>query len=359
MIPRKLTSQHPSWPIRLGVALLGMAILPAAARPAGAQEPDAKPQANRLQIEERDGIQVVDPILPPRTIIESVEVPKVDADRTTRDLERKLRELEVKLDRLLDETRATASDRERMPTVDRSPFELDEDETPGRGRIRVEVRRHETGQASKVDDPDKPRVEVEIGSDAGLEDEIETLIGKAVDPDRLKRLESEFDNLVEQGIDAERMERFGHELGALVEETFDPERMERLGNEVEALLEKTFDPERLERYTREIESAVRRRLREHAPRAEAEIEAYRRSEEARARDEAIRSRDEETEARARESGREMRARDLLELRERANRERSDRSDPETEALDRRLRELEERLDRVLRSLEGNDKPDSR
>ena len=323
----------PRWPGHLGAVLLGLTTLPAGITSAGAQE--TEPATPR-----RFGV----PVEPGSRIF--VEKSPVDTparpDTRARDLERKLQALEEKLDRLLDNR-----DRPTAPNPGPRPGALGRVK-PGDPSVEIEI----------GSDTDVPKPEAKAPEEIDLEAEVDALINRAVDPERLKRLEREFDRLVEQGIDADRMERFGHELGALIEETLDRDRLEGLGREVEDLIRRAVSPERIERFGREVETAVGRRLREEgyrpstdAERSETEREAGRRRIEAEVR------RHEALERARRDEARERLARERSRREARPDADR-DPMPVEDEALNHRLRQLEERLDRVLRDMERDAKPGS-
>jgi hypothetical protein len=287
-----------SWPSRLGAALLGLAVLPIAPQRLGAQSTD-------------------DPPVP--AVAEPADT-DADAQRT-RDLERRLRALEAKIDRLADDLLRSK---------------------------RAEAERKDAGPPSP--ERDRPRDPVADERREQLERDIEALIDKVADPERRERLEREIEALVDERVDTDRLEKLGREVEALIEETLDPEHLEKLGREVEVIIKKAVDPERVERIMREIEAILKKAV---GPERGEAIEEERDRRAGETPEAEVRNRLE----RDREKLLEQQAKDAL---ERANRgeDRARPSRPETEpgALDRRLRALEERLERVLRELEARDEP---
>jgi hypothetical protein len=321
MILREPLTHRLAWPAHLAAVLLGLIVLPVSPARLAAEDPDPAPTA-QARDDDRD-----------------------DAPPATRDVDRRLRALEQKMERVLQ-----ALERSREPAEggrDRSPAGA----APGRGSRRVPA----TGARGRDRAPE-------------VMEEVERQVKEAMEQveNAMKVLEREQKTLAEAG------------------RSLSPERLESVKRQIDQAVRSAVNPERMRAMQRKIEDAVNRGLKaagetrdmatEQGEKARAQAEMARKKvEEARARavEQAERMRErameqaERARQRAREQAEKAQAR-AEEARKRAaerrsrdqapeadGRRTSEAGDAQTRDLERRMRRLEEKMDRVLQALESS------
>jgi beta-lactamase regulating signal transducer with metallopeptidase domain/general stress protein YciG len=248
MILRETLSPRVSWRVRLMPILFGMFVLPIAPYhlTATAAEPG-------VAFDYELGSQ---------------------SDREMRDLERRLDALEKKLDRVigaLEASRETAkTDKPAGPAKKSS---ADDEPAPAKtaktnvdiakkhaaaaraeaARVAQEARHageRARRQAEKVD----PDEFAELGR------QIAESIRGGFDPERMAEIGRQIGEAVNTGVDPEQMAEIGRQIGEAVSKGFDPKQMEELGRQIEQAVNENFSPERMKEFERRIEETVKQSL---------------------------------------------------------------------------------------------------
>jgi beta-lactamase regulating signal transducer with metallopeptidase domain len=261
MIVRQPFSPRLPWPLQVGALVVGLLVLGVAphyleAKAAtesaiifGADEDEAAPPAAR------------------------------NRDSKTDDLERRLDALEAKMDRVLraltgqkakasdekkardgaQDTERRAQDAERRAKeaaeravqrakeIEKRIYErnLDAAKRAAERGAEAEKRAKEKAKSEFAKQKDKKRVELDI---------------QFMDPKQLKDLEKQIEDMVNQALNPERMKQMEKKIEDLVNKNVNPERMEKLGKEIEEIVKRSINPQRMEQLSRQIEAAVNRSL---------------------------------------------------------------------------------------------------
>lgn len=333
MILKEPLDHRLSWPARLSALLLALVVLPMAPHRVSAQA--AASPDDRAPADDRIAARTSD------------DEPSADQKAAPADVDARLRRLEEKMDKLIDSLKTT-----RGETAERRSRRAADAERPA-------------PSARRSPRPPRGDDESRAADVAKRRQAIEEAVRAAIDPKRMEQLGKDVEAAVKQGIDPERMERLGKEIEESVKRNLNPERMEQLGKDIEAAVKDSIDPERMEKMGRDIEAAVRRnfdpeqmdRLKKKAAEAkESAREAKKTAKEAKEQTERQRATKDAKEKTARSEREEERA----ERREQRAERRQERrpAGSADQDVERRLRSLENRLDRVLRDLErpGNSAP---
>jgi beta-lactamase regulating signal transducer with metallopeptidase domain len=315
MIVQQPTCPRLSWLVHLGIAALALLVLPL-----GVQQL----QANNLV---PDG-----PVV--RTDDDASPDPRPDQDRL-RDLDRRLRALETRLDRVLRsvESRSGRRDAARSEEdsarreADRKARQAEErardKEREAKQKVETKMREVEKKLAEKKKELEKQALEFKRRYDDGPRGvkEFEWRFegeGK-FDPEKLKALEQQIESAVKEAVNPERMKRLEKQIQESLDKNLNPERMKQLQAQIEESVKRSINPERLEGLARQIESTVQKSL---------------------AAEERERARQAERAARA-----ETAAKGRPRSEPRAN------PDSRGRDLERRMDQLEERMNRLLEALE--------
>jgi beta-lactamase regulating signal transducer with metallopeptidase domain len=290
MIVRDPLSPRLPWTLHLGTIVLGLMVLPLAP----------------VRLEAQSSSETVANLLPD----ESQATTKPGEDPGLRDLDRRLRALERRMDRVLRSLEEGRGGRR----VEEKIIIDDDKKTTDRARESAEKKqklRKEVEEKVKTA-RNKAKKEAERVKEFNLRFDIE-----GFDPERMKGLEKQIEAAVKEAVNPERLKRMEKEIEETINKSINPERMKQLEKQIESLVERNVNPQRMEALAKQIESLVSRSLRdegrEHA--RQAERAAKPKAPSARAE-------------RAKEGG--------------------DRYD-----LERRLDQLEQKMDRVLKALESS------
>jgi beta-lactamase regulating signal transducer with metallopeptidase domain len=270
MIVRQPLCPQLPWPVHLGVIVIGLLVLPIAPARLAAQGSKEKP-----------AIAVSDD----KVLVQA------EQDSSNRDVERRLRSLEERMDRLLQKLEAQRGER----------FD---------GKSSREERSEEKSKAKEKERLDKAMAE--------------QLKRRA---EEVQKLKEGVKRRTEEGkaIGSEQMERAMKEMQQKLNREFDPERMKDLQKRIQEAVDKSMSPARMEAIQRKLEEALKR-SEEALKKSTAELDR------AKQRFQAA-----EQQKRATES-RQERARE-----------------PEQRNLERRMDRLEQKMDRVLQALEKSAK----
>lgn len=293
MILQRPTTYRLSWPACLAVTLVGLLVLTLTPQRVSADDPEEPAEPAAAPAPP----QPPEPPAPP------------SADR--RDLDRRMDALERKLERVIRalERRggagATSGSAEKdAEGVDKAAEKERQkaEEARARARQKMEEMRSQARQRAE----EARRRAHEMAEKAREE--------QARAQERGKEIHREIEESIRQSINPERMRELERQIEESVRKTVNPDRMEALSRQIEEAVNKAVDPKRLESLSRQIEESVNRALR--------------------AEDRAGRSR-----------------RDVA-------RAPGARRAPDSHAsdLERRMDRLEQRLDRILDSLEKGERP---
>ena len=211
MILTDPTRPRLSWPARAAALALGLLVLPLAPQRLGAklvQDEPANPPSRRAD-----------------------------------DLDRRLKELEAKIDRLSSQLSAPDARRRRPERAEAK----EPPEKPGPSASREERERRIEEAVKKAVDPERME---------RMAKRIEEAVTRSIDPERMERLGRDIEEAVKKGIDPERMEAMGKRIEEAVTKAIDPKRMEEMGKQIEEAVKKGIDPERMEAMAKQIEEAV-------------------------------------------------------------------------------------------------------
>ncbi len=350
MILRGPSHHRLSWPARLGAAALGLLVLPLGPRPVGA------------------------------VISQDPEKTSPGDPAAARDLERRLEQLERKLDRLA-ELRGSDTEKPGRPKKARAakpdkPDKPGKPDRPGRLDVEVEEKIEAAVDPERMEELGK-RIEVLVEGALDeqkleqLGEQIEKAVEKAMDPEKLEALGEQIEKAVEGAIDEEKLESLGEQIEKAVEAGMDPEKLEALGKEIQAVVEgsidvekiealgkqieesmkQQFDPAKMAALGKEIEESVRKGIDPEKMEALGkEIEAAVKNEFTPERIEALKRAAAAAEGKVEEDGRVIKK-----LKERPVKE--DAKDAHILRLERRIRELEERLNRDLEDEDEDEEND--
>jgi beta-lactamase regulating signal transducer with metallopeptidase domain len=327
MIVHHRLSPHLPWPVHVGTVFLGMLILPVAPQRLAAQTATADPRSPvAAALDDQE-----DPPARPR-----------EQPQQLRDLERRMDRLEQRLDRAiraLERRGAEGAETPRQRGRDMTP-ELAEkiqqaQKKAAEAHERALEKMHEAQR--RADEAQKSAKAKAKDSKKEFRFNFDT---RNLDVDKLKDLDKRIEEMVNRNFSPERMKEFEKQIEDAVSRNVNPERMKELEKQIQDLVHRTLSPERMQAMQRQIEAAVARSM------AAEQRERARKEERARAAEKSETAQKEQAE---RAAGAERAAR----AGQRGNREVPRARD--TRDLERRLDQLEQKMDRLLRSLEARER----
>jgi len=327
MIVREPLSPRIPWPIGIGALCLGLLILPLA--PGRLQAKPEKDQTVRFTL---DG-----------------EEPGAGApqDANAQDLEKRMQKLEERMDRLLrtlEARRSTsvktppnqpeaAAERQTKDAEKKAVEAAKEAQRKARELVRDAQRKAEqarrdaermvaeqkrrvasakTNESDETKKSEKPReTRFRIGVDGNL------------DPEQMKKIEKQIHEAIHQALDPERMKKLNEQIHKSIDESISPERMKQLEKQIQSAVG-GINAQRLDAMARQIERAVDQSL------------------SAEQRERSMRS----TESRAPETPRATSARGRT----------ATFTTTSQRDLERRLDKLEQKMNKLIESLESSRKP---
>jgi hypothetical protein len=269
---------HPyrmSWLAWAGTVLFALLMLPASPGSTSAQVPDDRGAALTVSGEEES---------PPAS------------SNSYQDLDRRMKDLEKKMDRVLQ-------------ALERSGKPAAASETGKEAESEEAKRRMEEAKQRAKEARDRARARAEQAKERARQ--------HALDAERRAQLHTQIEQTIRHSINPERLQELGREIEQAVNKTVNPERMEALGKQIEEAVNKALSPQRLEAMERQIEEAVNRAVRA----------------------------DDLGKAKREKSKRE----------ESSGRGQTTKTEGDSRDLQRRMDKLEEKMNRVLQALE-NTKP---
>jgi hypothetical protein len=320
MIVHERLSPRLPWPVHAGTVLLGMLILPMA------------PQ--RLQADS--------PKEPEAVAVLADDDASDKSSQQLRELERRMTRLEERLDRALRaiETRterrgrteevernkdASSEDRERALAERKRALDQRKEELKKALEVRKEAMKQSAEARKKALDAQRKGLE-EAARARGKSDFNFKFEWKAEDKTKLKDLDKQIQEMVNKTFSPERMKDLEKQIQGLVEKNINPEQMKDVDRQIQRLVERTVSPERIQALQKQIEAIVARSM------ATEQRERERRPEQPRAPQAVERPATPATpRAITRSSGSNQRD------------------------LERRLDNLERKMDRVLQALESRQK----
>jgi beta-lactamase regulating signal transducer with metallopeptidase domain len=321
MILNAPTRPRLSWPARLGAVALGLLVLPVAPQRLGAKLVD-EPASNSDDQPSRRSVE----------------------------LERRLKELEAKIDRLSS----------RLPSGDAGRPKADRPASRAKAEAKEKAEKPESQEERERRIEEAVRKAIDPERMEAMAKRIEEAVTKSIDPERMERLGREIEEAVKKGIDPKRMEEMGRQIEEAVTKAIDPKRMEEMGKQIEEAVKKGIDPKKMEEMAKQIEEAVTKSIDPKKMEAMGKqieeavkkgIDTKQFEQLGRDLDE-LRKKDRPAEEPATgPSRRERRLGEAPEPRRDSGREERD--------LERRLRRLEEKLDRILRDAPDKDEPSAK
>jgi beta-lactamase regulating signal transducer with metallopeptidase domain len=233
----------------VAAGLLGLAVLPLAPEYVEAQGPAEDPPAPPA-------------VAPP-------------AERGNVDLERRLRALEDKMERVLNamEGRGPRGNepRGRAPGLPpgagqrRSPDDVGDLPSADKNDASRGLRPPRAPRALPQDNaPDKvpapPGAPRPPREPRGVPRPPGPIIELGIDPERLKGLEKQINDAVHQALNPERMKELERQINEAVQQSVNPERVKEVQKRVQDALDRSISPEKLEALTRKIQEAVEKSL---------------------------------------------------------------------------------------------------
>jgi bla regulator protein blaR1 len=197
-----------------------------------------------------------------------------DQDRQMRDLDRRLRALETRLDRVLRslESRAPADRSAERSSEDRA--KQAEQKTRDKDRemkqkLELRFRDAEKKLAEQQKRLEKQAQDLKRRFDADTRDggrrganEFEWRFegdGK-FDPERLKALQQQIESAVKEAVNPERMKKMEKDIQDSLDKAINPERMKQLQAQIEQSVKRSINPERIEALAKQIEATVQKSL---------------------------------------------------------------------------------------------------
>jgi hypothetical protein len=294
MIVRQPLCPSLPWPVQLGVIVLGLLVLPLAPQRLAAQNSDDK--------SEPEGAT-------------DTAVVRAEQDPADRDVERRLRTLEEKMDRLLQKLDGQRGERSEGRT---SREEKGSQEDKAKAKEKAEMAR-EKARAAAAEQRAKARELAEMAREkARAERELRA--------EHMKDLGRTLDE--NKGLNTEQIQRLIEEIQAKVSKEFDPKRMKELQKQIEESVNKNINPERMEEIQRRINDAMKKstqQLNEALKKSTEQLDKAKKS--------LLQADQQRANAPRIEKGREQEGRDL----------------------ERRMDRLEQKMDRVLQALEKQGK----
>jgi bla regulator protein BlaR1 len=272
MIVRQPLYPQLPWPVHLGVIVLGLLVLPIAPQRLVAQAPEEKPAF---------------------ALSDDTALVQTEQDSSNRDLDRRLRTLEERMDRLL----------QKLETQRGERFD---------GKSSREERSSAAEEKARAKDKEKADKAKEKAKTDQLKD-----LKRRAEQDSLKDLKRRTED--GKTLSSEQVERAMKEMQQKLSREFDPERMKDLQKRIQEAVDKSMSPARMEAIQRKVE------------------EAFKKSEEALKRSTADLDR---AKQRLQQAAEQKRTAEAQRPRE-----------PEQRNLERRMDRLEQKMDRVLQALE--------
>ncbi|HMC90501.1 MAG TPA: M56 family metallopeptidase [Gemmataceae bacterium] len=321
MIVHHRLSPHLPWPVHVGTVLLGMLILPVAPQRLVAQTATTDTRSSvAATVDDEDD--------PPAR---SREQPQ-----QLRDLERRMDRLEQRLDRAIRalERRGAAGaesprqrGREMTPELAEKIREAQREAAAARERA-FNLEMHKAQKAGEAQKSTKEKTAKDSKKEFRFNFDTRNL-----DVEKLKDLDKRIEDMVNRNFSPERMKEFEKQIEEAVSRNVNPERMKDLEKQIQDLVHRTLSPERMQAMQRQIEAAVARSM------AADQRERARQADRAKAAEKA-------------EAGQKQQA-ERPRAGQRGNPEAPRARD--TRDLERRLDQLEQKMDRLLRSLEARER----
>jgi hypothetical protein len=298
MIVRQPLCPSLPWPVQLGVIVLGLLVLPLAPQRLAAQNSDDK--------SEPEGAT-------------DTAVVRAEQDPADRDVERRLRTLEEKMDRLLQKLDGQRGERsEGRPSREEKGSQEDKAKAKERAEMAKEKAREaaaeQRARARAMAEKAREKARAERDKDAKVRAEQMKELGRTLDENK--------------GLNTEQIQRLIEEIQAKVSKEFDPKRMKELQKRIEESVDKNINPERMEEIQRRINDAMKKstqQLNEALKKSTEQLD--------RAKKSLLQADQQRANAPRIEKGREQEGRDL----------------------ERRMDRLEQKMDRVLQALEKQGK----
>jgi beta-lactamase regulating signal transducer with metallopeptidase domain len=196
------------------------------------------------------------------------------SDREIRDLERRMDTLERKLDRVIDALESRETSKPEKPakpakksaeSVESAPAQPSTASVKDMAKKEAAATRAEAARAAQEarragERARKDAERVDPDELAALGRQLAESIRENFDPERLADLARQIGEAVNTGIDPAQMAELGRQIGEAVNKSFDPKQMEELGRQIEQAVNENFSPERMKEFERQIEEAVNRSL---------------------------------------------------------------------------------------------------
>jgi beta-lactamase regulating signal transducer with metallopeptidase domain/general stress protein YciG len=183
--------------------------------------------------------------------------PSAQQEREIRNIERRLDLLEQKLDRVISSFEAA-----RETTKVEKPARA-ADETGQSQKKEKEIVKRAKAEAARFAQEAKQAVE-QAKRAKNIDPEELNAIGRQVaesikenfDPARMAELGRQIGQTVNTGLDPEQLAEIGRQIGEIASKNFDPKQMEELGKKIEQAVNENLNPERMKELERQIEDAV-------------------------------------------------------------------------------------------------------
>jgi beta-lactamase regulating signal transducer with metallopeptidase domain len=304
MIVRQPFCPQLPWPVTLGVVLLGSLVLPWMPQRLAAQNPEAKPTPE---------------------VVDDVAFVRAEQEPADRDVERRLRILEEKMDRLMQKLDAQRGERSegRSSREGRAAEEKAKAQEWERDQKALEKAK---AQEREKQETAREKARAAVAEQKAKAKQLAEMAKEKLKAERAKALTRNPDD--DKAMSPEHIERLKKEIHEKINKALDPERMKKLQKTIEETVDKNINPERMQEIQKNIDEVLKRS-------AQRLNEALKRSTE--------------------ELGRAQNR-----LRE-AERARSNVAKPEKPGaqeqrdLERRMERLEQKMDRVLQALEKSGK----
>jgi beta-lactamase regulating signal transducer with metallopeptidase domain len=256
MIVREPMSPRQPWALHLGVLVLGLAVLPIAPQHVEAQAP-ALALGNLL--------------------VDEPERPKAKPAAPQSDIERRMRELEARMDRVLRalEARGRGEEDERSQARDAAAKAREMAARVRERAAREAARAREMAAKERDEAREKAAKERDAAREKAAKEKDKAAKAKEkadparefkrfaqfegkFDPEKLKRLEKEINAAVKEAVNPERMKQLEKQINEAVSKSINPERMKQLEKQIDEAVNRSINPQRMEALARQIESAIKR-----------------------------------------------------------------------------------------------------
>jgi beta-lactamase regulating signal transducer with metallopeptidase domain len=248
MIVRQPLCPQVPWPVHLGIVAIGLLVLPLAPERLVAQDPEAKPGPK---------------------IAADITLVRAEQDPSDRDVERRLRALEERMDRLMQKLESQRREQSEKRSSEDSAAE-EKARAREKARMAADKARaaaaEQRAKAKQLAEAAKEKLKAERAKDLTRKGED----GKAMNAEQvqrlqeqIQRLQADIHNKVGQALDSKRMDELKKRIQETVDENINPQRMREIQRQIEGVLKKSEQQlnEAMKKSMQELEKA-QNRLRE-------------------------------------------------------------------------------------------------